>query len=295
MSTFASLSRVLVWIFITHLVVGSSQFNFFNRRRTFRDTGNRWVTTTTEKPCELRAHSNNRRVFLMYVNGEWRKRPCALGTLFNQRTCDCSDHDPKANLHAQRCRAPLYVPFHAEPIKDHGGTNIAMDNNGRVGVSQNVGTFDGRGALTIWMYSGIYFGEHLGITFSFRSRGPASNTEQVLVSNCYYNSGGSVEIVIQPLLQNVVFRGTTSRNNQLYTANVSIPYKSGSWNSVTYSYDGVALTGNVNNQVKSSPLTGNIAVSPGSLRIGMCNGRGYNGDIDEFRLCQPILATLNQS
>ncbi|XP_069134447.1 shell matrix protein-like [Argopecten irradians] len=235
-------------------------------------------------------------MFLMYVNGEWRERPCAMGTLYNQKTCDCSIHDPKADLNGRRCRAPLYIPFHSEPINDHGGTSISLGNNGRVRVHQSVGEFDGSAALTIWMYADIDFGEYLGITLSFQHTGGAANSEQVLVSNCFYNGRGSIEIVIQPLRKQVIFRGTTSQDNsQLTTAEVEIPYKSGgAWNTVTYSYDGTSLTGNVNGQTKSKPLTGRLAVSPGSLRIGMCNSRGFVGRMDDVRLCQPILATINQ-
>ncbi|OWF44925.1 shell matrix protein-like [Mizuhopecten yessoensis] len=290
MAIFGLKQSTLLWICITLLVVVSAQFNLFNPQRPPRDSDNFQITT--EKPCELLPNPSNRKVFLMNVNGEWTDRPCAFGTLYNQQTCDCSDHDPDVNLNGRRCRAPLYIPFNGEPIRDEGGTNIALGNNGRVRAVTNVGSFDGNGALTIWMYAGIYFGEHLGITFRFRDVQNTENIEQVLVSNCFYNDRGSVEIVIQPRLNKVVFRGTTDNP---FTQEIHIPYQPQSWNTVTYSYDGVTLTGNVNNKVVSRPLTGPLTVSPGSLRLGMCNGRGYVGDIDEFRLCQPILATLNQS
>ncbi|XP_060063719.1 shell matrix protein-like [Ylistrum balloti] len=290
MSILDVISHALLWIFIKQLIVVSAQFDFFNRQQSFRNAVNR--RTTTSKPCDLHADPNNRRVFLMNVNGEMRERPCAFGTLYSQRTCDCSDYDPDANLNGRRCRAPLYIPFNTEPIKDHGGTNIAMGNNGRVRVFDNVGNFNGNGAVTIWMYSGIDFGEHLGITLNFRDIITGGNSEQVLVSNCFYNSIGSVEIVIQPANQLVVFRVTTDKPS---SAELSIPYKRQSWTTVAYTYNGNTLIGKVNNQVKSSNITGKIAVSPGSLRIGLCNGRGFVGNIDEFRLCQPILATLNDS
>ncbi|XP_033747646.1 shell matrix protein-like [Pecten maximus] len=233
--------------------------------------------TTTPEPCRFRADPD-RNFYQEFVIGfGWSKRPCPIGTLYREESCKCDDIAPVSTL---RCRAELYVPFDVMPIADGAGTSIPIGNNGNVDSVANAGRFDGSGRLTIWMYSNMDFGELLTINLRFYDF-PGGQEEQVLVSNCFDKELGSIEIATRPRKKEVVFRGNTAQSGPV---EIALPYQEKMWKNVTYAYDGSTLTGKVNGEEKSIPLRGNLDIRFSGFEIGMCNGRGYVGYVDELRV-----------
>ncbi|KAL5016075.1 hypothetical protein ScPMuIL_005664 [Solemya velum] len=234
---------------------------------------------TTPEPCRYRPGSDSH-FYEEYIFGlGWRERLCPLGTLFNTAKCACHDLEPVTE---QQCRPEFYLDFDSNDIRDRAGSNIPIGNNGdkKITSVSRAGRFDGSGILTVWRYSNTDFGRELTINFRFYDF-PGGDEEQVLISNCYNQQPGSVEVAIDRRTKHVIFRGDSVSSTP---QEIRIPFRDQAWKNVTLIYDGSSLRGQVDNDEKSAPMQGNLDIRYSGLLIGQCEGRKFYGYIDELRL-----------
>lgn len=240
--------------------------------------------TTTRPPCKLR-RTRDRHYYEQFIVGfDWLLRRCPMGTLYNEEACACHDIDPNQQI---MCHPELWLNFNDRDLQDSSGYQIAVGSNGNVQNVSNAGRFDGTGTLTVWQYSNQDLGTEITINLRFYEyMSKEASDEQILISNCYGRQLGSVEIAINQINKEVIFRGDATLSEP---AEVRLPYQEKSWKNVTLTYNGQELTGQVDNEIKSVPLKGHLSLRNHGFLIGSCNGRGYVGYIDDLRIYRCLL------
>ncbi|XP_052216400.1 uncharacterized protein LOC127834516 [Dreissena polymorpha] len=220
------------------------------------------------------------------------ERPCAPGTIFNERACTCvqdvaierSPNKPGAGT----CMPLLAVTFTGNQVADdsHQKQHIGVD-----GVSSSVeghGIFTGNSRLVLWRYANHMLPLVFAIRFSFLSQ----NTEprfQTLISNCDDKTSRepSLEISIDTQYQEVIFKVDTYEG---VAKRFKIMYNKTKWNEVALIYDGERIVGSVDRRARNMLGSGGIETRPQPIGIGMCsNSNGFKGLIDDVNIYEDCI------
>ncbi|XP_060075145.1 collagen alpha-1(XXVIII) chain-like [Ylistrum balloti] len=235
--------------------------------------------------CASYPHPSDRTKYLEYAPGSGNiTRDCATGTYFISNDCACTGIDNLASLPLQTCNPQVYLNFD-DNFSDLSGNEIAagLEN---VALDTKEAKFSGDGMINMWRFSNSDFRQTLVITFMFRPENVGTpGPIQALVTNCVFSDQEEASVAISVVPGSapsvLYFKTETTRG----AAEVFVPYDPSIMSSVVYIYDGVTLTGRVNNEVRSTPLTGDILRRQSGIVIGagskMAN---YRGHLDEFKL-----------
>lgn len=242
--------------------------------------------STTRPPCTLRPHPDRHRYEEFILGFDWMIRRCPMGTLFNQENCACHDIDPNQKY---TCQPELWINFNGQEIEDSAGYQISIGNNGNVVNVSNAGRFDGTGTLTVWQYANQDLGTQLTVNLRFYEFPGGVSDEQILISNCYGRQLGSVEIALNQQTKEVIFRVEGKVVRYPEGVELRIPYREKAWKNVTLAYDGNIVRAQVDEEMSSAPLKGQVTPRYNGLLIGSCNGRGFVGYIDDLRVYRCLL------
>ncbi|XP_052798152.1 protein PIF-like isoform X2 [Mya arenaria] len=247
---------------------------------------------TATSQCKMLAIPEDPHFYFEWVAGMgWLVRRCALGSTFSQAQCTCRVTN---EVISRSCRPEFYLDFKGS-IKDMSGNNIYMGNT-NVALDGDTGFFNGAAVLTLWRFSGMSFGDKVTITFRFRVSVTAPKGELMhLVSNCCHQCREepkpSLDIAIIPGDRGgiAVFSITTREAGETF---LFVPYKDTitGWNWLHFRYDGLTLSGAINQQSASRETIGRLEAKTEALIIGACGQKGtFNGFIDQFKfyMCNP--------
>lgn len=239
--------------------------------------------------CKLLSMDMDPHYYFEFVAGMgWVVRMCASGSMFEQAYCKC------IGTSKDKCGPELYMDFQGGLV-DISGNNLSL---GVYNVHLDGGTaaFYANSHLKLWRFSGMSLGQHVTISFRFRTSVTAPKGKLMhLISNCCHNCKSepspSLNIAIIPGDQGgvAVLSTTTREAGETF---LFVPFKDTftGWNSLVYSYDGIHMTGTVNDRTAQKPIVGDIEGKPDPLLIGACGtSNAYDGFMDElkFYMCNP--------
>ncbi|KAL4220330.1 hypothetical protein ACF0H5_020737 [Mactra antiquata] len=229
--------------------------------------------------------------YFIYKNGLTQHRfRCALGTAFDEMTCECSirvsDHGDCLEVHMDFNEGVVVdSSLNRLPI---GNENVEVTNS--TSPIPGIALFGGDGKLTIWRYQNYDFRDHVMLKVQFR-RGVGGQRYQPLISNCDGNvDGPSMAIVYDNLMQQVLLMLKTDNDTKKQLAFAVNPDE---WNDVTYIYDGQEFIGIVNGVrryvskenphllgiiggvIKSAPTQGLVEIRDAAIVLGYCPQYGY--------------------
>ncbi|WAR28918.1 NRP-like protein [Mya arenaria] len=233
--------------------------------------------------CRYRPDPSSK-YFFLHKDGKVEHRlRCAIGTAFDEMTCECSirvtDHDDCLEVH---------MDFNNGMVEDSSVNNLPIGNeNVEITNSSSplagIALFGGDGKLTIWRYQNYDFRDHIMLKVQFRP-GPGGDRVQSLISNCGKDAP-SVAILYDGQLQEVVLVLQTDNDTLKELRFVINPNE---WNDVTYIYDGQEFIGIVNGvrryvsrqdphllgiiggEIKSVKTKGIIEIRHAPLILGQC-------------------------
>ncbi|KAK3587159.1 hypothetical protein CHS0354_006802 [Potamilus streckersoni] len=163
-----------------------------------------------------------------------------------------------------------------------GVQNVAISKNGTA-------LFYGTGKLTLWRFAHLMFGSILAIQLDFLNK-QNEPRYQILLTNCNPSSNDgnpSIEIRVDTLYHEVIFEVDTYQARQ---QRMKLHYIAGSWNTVTFIYDGERAVGAVNRRARSLLLEGGIETRPSPLTIGGCReADSFRGEMDEIYVYEDCL------
>ncbi|XP_052219210.1 uncharacterized protein LOC127836592 isoform X1 [Dreissena polymorpha] len=222
--------------------------------------------------------------YFIYKNGATEHRfRCALGTAFDEMTCECSirvsDHDDCLEVH---------MDFNNGVVEDSSLNNLPIGNeNVEITNSSSplagIALFGGDGKLTIWRYQNYDFRNHIMLKVQFRP-GPGGDRIQTLISNCGSESP-SIAILYDTNMKEAVLILKTDNDTQ---KDLRFKIDPTEWNDVTYIYDGMEFIGIVNGvrryvskqdphllgiiggEIKSVATKGLIEIRDSAVTLGQC-------------------------
>ncbi|XP_053404424.1 serine-rich adhesin for platelets-like isoform X2 [Mercenaria mercenaria] len=240
--------------------------------------------------------------YFIYKNGITQHRfRCALGTAFDEMTCECSirvsDHGDCLEVH---------MDFNNGIVEDSSLNRLPIGND-KVEITNSsspiagIALFGGDGKLTIWRYQNYDFRDHIMLKVQFRP-GVGGDRYQPLISNCDGGgTGPSVAIIYDSTLQEVILLLQTVNDTM---KELKFNVNPNEWNDVTYIYDGQEFIGIVNGvrryvsrenphllgiiggEIKSTPAQGLIEIRDAAVVLGHCpmygNYRGAMVDIQVY-------------
>lgn len=258
---------------------------------TCMDFGNLNAVTLASE-CKLLAMDADPHFYFENVAGMgWVVRMCAQGMKFDQIQCKCKGTN-EATIDV--CKPELYMDFESG-LLDMSGNNLAMGIY-NVELDGGAGAFSGKSHLKLWRFSGMSLGQHVTISFRFRTSVTAPKGRLMhIVSNCCYTCAGqpqpSLDIAIIPGDQGgvAVFSTTTREAGEIF---LFVPFKDTftGWNNLEYRYDGLKMKGTVNGQSAQKNIVGKLLGKSEPLLIGACGmANAYDGFLDEFKfyMCNP--------
>lgn len=252
---------------------------------TCMDFGN-LKTVTQASDCKLLAMDTDPHYYFEHVAGMgWLVRMCAQGSKFEQAYCKCIGSN---EVVVDKCRPEMHMDFNGG-LMDISGNNLAIGIY-NVDLDGGTGAFYGNSHIKLWRFSGMSLGQHVTISFRFRTGVTATKGKLMhLVSNCCHGCDGqpqpSLDIAIIPGDQGgvAVFSTKTKQAGETF---LFVPFKDTftGWNNLAYKYDGIRMKGEVNGQTAQKPVVGDIEGRPDPLLIGACGiNNAYDGLMDEFK------------
>ncbi|KAL4224173.1 hypothetical protein ACF0H5_017626 [Mactra antiquata] len=249
-------------------------------------------TRTMNSHCKLLGIEGDTTGYFEHVAGMgWVLRACARGSNFDPSHCSCTSQQHAA---VETCTPELYLDFQGGII-DKSKNSLAMGIQ-NVDLDGGTGAFYGRSHLKLWRFSGMSLGQHVTISFRFRTSVMAQKGKLMhIVSNCCYGCTSepkpSIDIALIPADQGgiAVFSTTTTEAGEMF---LFVPFKDTftGWNTLEYSYDGLQMKGTVNGKSAMKKMLGSIEAKSDPLLIGSCGiENAYDGFLDEFKfyMCNP--------
>ncbi|CAC5391877.1 unnamed protein product [Mytilus coruscus] len=235
--------------------------------------------------CPYKPYSLNKKFFMEKIkdNG-WIKRRCALGTAYDQDTCECSIN---IGYQPEGCKPEVFMDFNKGAIVDLSSNEIPCGVEGVVSLS-DLAYFNGASRIIIWRYTNFDFQHALTLKFRFKSEAKSRRKPHPLITNCGTGQEEPSFGVILNSFSDVLtfFVKTTKSEIKFLTFKIN-PME---WNDVIYSYDGEHLTGKVNGLEKRESVKGNVEIRSAEMMFGHCERYDYfKGFLDDVKIynCVP--------
>ncbi|XP_076098967.1 asparagine-rich protein-like [Mytilus galloprovincialis] len=235
--------------------------------------------------CPYKPHLLNKKFFMEKVkdNG-WIKRRCALGTAYDQDTCECSIN---IGYQPEGCKPEVFMDFNKGAVVDLSSNEIPCGVEGVVSLS-DLAYFNGASRIIIWRYTNFDFQHAMTLKFRFKSEAKSRSKPHPLITNCGTGQEEPSFGVILNSFADVLtfFVKTTESEIKFLTFKIN-PME---WNDVIYSYDGEHLTGKVNGLEKRKSVNGNVEIRSAEMMFGHCERYGYfKGFLDDVKIynCVP--------
>ncbi|XP_063428145.1 asparagine-rich protein-like [Mytilus trossulus] len=239
----------------------------------------------SKNKCPYKPHSLNKKFFMEKVkdNG-WIKRRCALGTAYDQDTCECSIN---IGYQPEGCKPEVFMDFNKGAVVDLSSNEIPFGVEGVVSLS-DLAYFNGASRIIIWRYTNFDFQHAMTLKFRFKSEAKSRSKPHPLITNCGTGQEEPSFGVILNSFADVLtfFVKTTESEIKFLTFKIN-PME---WNDVIYSYDGEYLTGKVNGLEKRESVNGNVEIRSAEMMFGHCERYGYfKGFLDDVKIynCVP--------
>ncbi|XP_067687681.1 mucin-19-like isoform X2 [Haliotis asinina] len=126
---------------------------------------------SSSSTCSLKTHPD-RKNYIQTIPGVGDiVRPCAPGTVFSQKLCNCIMAAQSGNKTSGVCKPSVHYKFN-QGVIDHSGNNVqaGVTNVKLTGKGQAI--FDGKSKINIWRFAGIDYGSKLVINMKYRLAHP---------------------------------------------------------------------------------------------------------------------------
>lgn len=235
--------------------------------------------------CEKRSVSSDKTVYEQELAGwGWMKLPCAPGTAFDQKMCECVQVTEPVQKAV--CKPEIYLPF-SQDHRDMSGKGHYIGNENVV-VKDGVAHFNGHDSrLIIPRFNNIEHVNTVVIEIVYSSNHSHLQERQAILSNSDCSTIPS--IFINEDDQTTIF-GVGTTENFLITTDVQQPAEASKV--LRYKLAGGMLTGKINGLSTSTVAEGYVRNVQCALTLGhSANMVGFSGQMDEFSvyLCDPSL------
>ncbi|CAG2224125.1 unnamed protein product [Mytilus edulis] len=197
--------------------------------------------------CPYKPHSLNKKFFMEKVkdNG-WIKRRCALGTAYDQDTCECSIN---IGYQPEGCKPEVFMDFNNGAVVDLSSNEIPFGVEGVVSLS-DLAYFNGASRIIIWRYTNFDFQHAMTLKFRFKSEAKSRSKPHPLITNCGTGQEEpSFGVILNSFADVLTFFVKTTESEIKF---LTFKINQMEWNDVIYSYDGEHLTGKVNGLEKEN-------------------------------------------
>ncbi|KAL5006241.1 hypothetical protein ScPMuIL_015047 [Solemya velum] len=212
----------------------------------------------------------------------WVRMPCAPGTKFNPKDCNCTLH---VSYNVERvCKPELHIPFDKD-CQDHSGRNVYVRNENVI-VQNGVGFFNGHSRLLIPRFSNFNSQSDIVIKLRYKEApgymyGSTKNGVGIesLITNG--DCGSPATLIIAKSQNHLHFGLRTAIGN---VASFTIGKPNTEWKNVTLIHDRNTLEGRVNSIAEVESNIGQLQDTSCDLQVG--HGDHFNnfiGYIDELR------------